>query len=67
VSCLHVYAERYAPLASEMRAGLEEFLATGTISGDRRLTAATGRHFNHHLKFYEARGRPPTNCPSGLG
>ena len=46
MSCLQVYAERYAPLVAEMRAGLEEFLATGTISGALRLTTATGQHFN---------------------
>jgi hypothetical protein len=29
-----------------MRADLEEFLATGTVSGARRLTVATGQHFS---------------------
>jgi hypothetical protein len=46
VSCLEVYAERYAPLLSEMRADLQELLDTGGISGARRLAAATGQHFN---------------------
>jgi hypothetical protein len=46
LSCLQGYAERYAPLLSEMAADLKEFLATGTISGGRRLAAATGQHFN---------------------
>jgi hypothetical protein len=46
VSCLHAYVERYAPLLAEMRADLEEHLAAGTISGARRLAAATGQHFN---------------------
>lgn len=46
MSCLDVYAQRYAPLLSAMRADLEEFLATGTISRARRLATATGQHFN---------------------
>jgi hypothetical protein len=46
VSCLKVYAERYAPLLSEMGADLQEFLDTGGISGARRLAAATGQHFS---------------------
>jgi hypothetical protein len=46
VSCLKVYAERYAPLLSEIGVDLQEFLETGGISGARRLTAATGQLFN---------------------
>jgi hypothetical protein len=46
LSCLHRYAERYAPLLSEIRADLEEFLATGTVSRARQLTAATGQRFS---------------------
>jgi hypothetical protein len=46
LSCLHLYAERYAPLLSEVRADLEEFLATGIISRARQLTSATGQHFS---------------------
>jgi hypothetical protein len=46
LSCLQGYAERYAPLLSEMTAALEEFLKTGTLSGARGLTTATGQHFN---------------------
>jgi hypothetical protein len=46
VSCLHVYADRYAQLLAEMTADLEEFLAARTISRARRLAAATGQHFN---------------------
>jgi hypothetical protein len=46
LSCLHLYAERYASLLSEVRADLEEFLATGTISRARQLTSATGQRFS---------------------
>jgi hypothetical protein len=46
VTCLQVYAKRYPPLLAEMDADLEEFLATGTLSRARELTAATGQHFN---------------------
>ena len=46
MTCLRLYAERYAPLISDMAADLQELLTTGTISGARRLTAATGQHFN---------------------
>jgi hypothetical protein len=46
LSCLDVYAQRYAPLLSEMRADLQEFLAAGTIIRARGLTDATGQHFN---------------------
>jgi hypothetical protein len=46
VSCLHVYAERYAPLLAEMRADLQELLETGTTSRARQLAEATGQHFN---------------------
>ncbi len=46
MTCLDVYTERYAPLLSEMRADLEEFLATGTVSRARGLHEATGQHFN---------------------
>jgi hypothetical protein len=45
VSCLHVYADRDAPLLAEMRADLEEFLETSAISGAGRLTTATGQQF----------------------
>jgi len=46
LSCLHVYTHRYAPLLLEMRADLEEFLATGTIRRARQLAAETGQHFS---------------------
>jgi hypothetical protein len=46
LSCLQVYAERYAPLLAAMAADLQELRATGTISRARRLAAATGQHFN---------------------
>jgi hypothetical protein len=46
LSCLHLYAERYAPLLLEIRADLQEFLATGTVSRARQLTAAIGQHFS---------------------
>jgi hypothetical protein len=46
LSCLRLYAERYAPLLSEMRSDVEEFLATGNIRRARELTAATGQRFD---------------------
>jgi hypothetical protein len=38
LSCLYLYAKRYAALLLEIRADLQEFLATGTISRARQLT-----------------------------
>jgi hypothetical protein len=46
LSCLHVYAQRYSPLLSEMRADLQEFRVAGTISRARQLADATDQLFN---------------------
>jgi hypothetical protein len=46
LSCLQNYAQRYAPLLSEMQAELQEFRAAGTISRARQLANTTGQPFN---------------------
>lgn len=55
MSCFERYAVTYAPLFAEMRAEVEEFFATGSVTGAKRLSEATGHHFNaRHMPMWFA-------------